>query len=60
MVVHEDGIEAVFFTALRSPDNFLKRFILGQEEPGSESDPFLHVIFPEGILGRPDYVSGHP
>jgi hypothetical protein len=49
MVVYEDGIEAVFLTELCSPDNVLKRFIVGEEEPTSESDPFLHLIFPEGI-----------
>ncbi len=50
MVVYEDAVEAVFFAELCSPDNFLKRFIVGEEEPASESDPFLHLVFPEGIL----------
>jgi hypothetical protein len=35
----------------------LERFIVGEEEPASESDPFLHLIFPEGILAPSGIVA---
>ena len=50
MVVYEYGVEPVFLAELRSPDNFLKPFIVGEEEPASESDPILHLIFSESTL----------
>ena len=47
MVVYEDTVEAVFLAELCSPDNFLERFSVGEEEPASESDRILHPSFRE-------------